>query len=107
MKARLVILLQYGCLSVGTLLVSVVAFARIEGYQASRAAVPEAPVAILRVPELGLEVPVYATFVDQGGGPHGRHRARRLARPAGHAGDLLPVLHSRQRTAAIHRAGRL
>lgn len=91
MKARLVILLQYGCLSVGALLVSVVAFARlegevgrqsavesfqgappppdqtlwsperIEGYQASLAAVPEAPVAILRVPELGLEVPVYST----------------------------------------------
>jgi sortase A len=91
MKARLVNLLQYGCLSVGTLLVSMVAFARlegevgrqsaiesfqsapslpdqrlwsperIEGYQASLAAVPEAPVAILRVPDLGLEVPVYAT----------------------------------------------
>jgi sortase A len=91
MKERLIILLQYGCLSVGALLVSMVAFARlegevgrqsaiesfqsapsspdqrlwsperIEGYQASIAAVPEAPVAILRVPDLGLEVPVYAT----------------------------------------------
>jgi sortase A len=91
MKVRLVILLQYGCLSVGALLVSLVAFARlegevgrqsaiesfqsapsspdqtlwsperIEGYQASLTAVPEAPVAILRVPDLELEVPVYAT----------------------------------------------
>ncbi len=91
MKARLVNLLQYGCLSVGALLVSMVAVARlegevgrqsaleifqststlpdqtlwsperIEGYQASLAAVPEAPVAILRVPDLDLEVPVYAT----------------------------------------------
>jgi LPXTG-site transpeptidase (sortase) family protein len=91
MKERLVILLQYGCLSVGALLVSVVAFARlegeagrqsaiesfqtasslpdqslwsperIEGFQASLDAVSEPPVAILRVPDLGLEVPVYAS----------------------------------------------
>jgi sortase A len=90
MKERLVVLLQYGCLSVGALLVSVVAFARLEGeagrqsaiesfhaattapdqslwsqeridgFQASLAAVSEPPVAILRVPDLELEVPVYA-----------------------------------------------
>jgi sortase A len=90
MKERLVNLLQYGCLSVGALLLSVVAFARLEGevgrqsaienfhaastlpdqslwsqeridgFQASLAAVSEPPVAILRVPDLGLEVPVYA-----------------------------------------------
>lgn len=91
MKARWVAALQYGCLVVGALLVSVVALARwdaeagresaiesfratqtppdqslwsperIAGYQASLAAVDEAPVAVLRVPDLGLEVPVYAT----------------------------------------------
>ena len=90
MKDRVVVLLQYGCLSVGALLVSVVAFARLEGeagrqsaiesfhasstlpdqslwsqeridgFQASLATVSEPPVAILRVPDLGLEVPVYA-----------------------------------------------
>jgi sortase A len=91
MKERLVVWLQYGCLTAGALLVSLVAFARlegevgrqaaiehfqstpsmpdqslwseerIEGYRASLAAVNEPPVAILRVPELGLEVPVYPT----------------------------------------------
>jgi LPXTG-site transpeptidase (sortase) family protein len=34
---------------------------RIEGFQASLDAVSEPPVAILRVPDLGLEVPVYAS----------------------------------------------
>jgi sortase A len=90
MKARWVAALQYGCLVVGALLVSVVALARydaeagreaaleqfarrtdlpdqslwsterVEGYAASLALVSDPPVAILRVPELGLEVPVYA-----------------------------------------------
>lgn len=90
MKARWVAALQYGCFAVGALLVSVVALARfdaeagrdaaleqfarqpaspdqslwsterVEGYAASLALVTEPPVAILRVPDLGLEVPVYA-----------------------------------------------
>ena len=91
MKERLAVLLQYGCIAVGALLVSLVAFARLEGeagrqsaieqfqaapatpdqslwsedrirdYQASLALVTDAPVAILRVPDLHLEVPVFAT----------------------------------------------
>jgi len=89
MKGRWVAALQYGCLVVGALLVSVVALARwdaeagreaalaafaspaatpdqalwsperVEGYAQSVALVTEPPVAILRVPDLGLEVPVY------------------------------------------------
>lgn len=102
MKGRLVILLQYGCLAVGALLVSLVAWARFDGeagrqaaiesfgsaaeqpdqalwsperirdYQASLSVVTEAPVAILRVPALHLEVPVYAsdseTHLNRGAG---------------------------------------
>jgi sortase A len=91
MKLRIFAALQYGCLAVGALLVSLAAFARldaeagrqaaiaafppaaaspdqslwsperIEGYAASLPLVTEPPVAILRMPDLGLEVPVYAT----------------------------------------------
>ena len=91
MKARLVDLLQYGCLAAGGLLVSLAAVARLDAeagreaalagfhaapaapdqslwsaerirdYEASLALVTEAPVAILRVPDLHLEVPVFAT----------------------------------------------
>jgi len=94
MKARLAILLQYGCLAVGAVLVSVVAFARLDGdagraaalenfaasaaqpdqtlwsperirdYQASLKTVTDVPVAVLRVPELHLEVPVFATDTE-------------------------------------------
>jgi sortase A len=94
MKARLAILLQYGCLAVGAMLVSVVAFARLDGeagrwsalesfaasaaqpdqtlwsperirdYQASLSTVTDTPVAILRVPELHLEVPVFANDTE-------------------------------------------
>jgi sortase A len=94
MKARLAILLQYGCLAVGAMLVSVVAFARMDGdagreaalesfaasaarpdqslwsperirdYQASLGTVTDVPVAVLRVPELHLEVPVFATDTE-------------------------------------------
>lgn len=90
MKARWVAALQYGCFAGGALLVSMVALARfdaeagreaalgqfarqpalpdqslwsaerVEGYAASLSRVTEPPVAILRVPDLGLEVPVYA-----------------------------------------------
>jgi sortase A len=82
---------QWACLGVGTLLVSMVALARLDGelgrqaaiagfasstaapdqslwspervrdYQASVGLVTESPLAILRIPDLGLEVPVYAT----------------------------------------------
>jgi sortase A len=82
---------QWACLGVGTLLVSMVALARLDGelgrqaaiagfasstaapdqslwspervrdYQASVGLVTELPLAILRIPDLGLEVPVYAT----------------------------------------------
>lgn len=102
MKSRLLILLQYGCLAVGAVLVSWVAYARLDGeagrqaglasfqaaaaapdqslwseerirgYEASLSAVTDTPVAILRVPDLGLEVPVFATdsdvFLDRGAG---------------------------------------
>ena len=91
MKLRVLAALQYGCLAVGALLVSLAAFARldaeagresavaafpaplsepdrslwsserIEGYAASLPLVTEPPVAILRMPDLGLEVPVYAS----------------------------------------------
>ncbi len=94
MKARLAILLQYGCLAIGAMLVSVAAFARLDAetgresalesfaasaaqpdqtlwsperirdYQASLATVTDTPVAILRVPDLHLEVPVFATDTE-------------------------------------------
>ncbi len=84
-------MLQYACLGAGALLVSMVALARLDGeagrlsaiesfdgsagtpdqslwapervrdYEASLASVSDAPLAILRMPALGLEVPVYAT----------------------------------------------
>ena len=83
--------LQYACLGAGVLLVSWVAAARLDGeidrhsavesfnkvakapdqslwspervrdYEASVATVTEEPLAILRIPDLGLEVPVYAS----------------------------------------------
>ena len=102
MKLRIFAALQYGCLIVGALLVSLVAFARLDaeaGRQAAVAAFPaagpapdqslwspervrdydsslplvtEPPVAILRMPDLGLEVPVYASdselHLDRGAG---------------------------------------
>ncbi|HEU4516291.1 MAG TPA: class D sortase [Steroidobacteraceae bacterium] len=91
MKLRVVAALQYGCLIAGALLVSLVAFARldaeagrqagvaafpvsmkapnqalwsperVQGYDSSLPLVTESPVAILRMPDLGLEVPVYAS----------------------------------------------
>jgi sortase A len=91
MRERLEAALQYACFGAGALLVSVVALARLEGeagrqsaianfalaaaspdqslwsperrkdYEESLAAVSEAPLAILRIPDLGLEVPVFAT----------------------------------------------
>ena len=83
--------LQYACLGTGAFLISVVALARLDGevgrqsavegfnsaphapdqslwaservkdYESSLAAVKDTPLAILRIPDLGLEVPVYAT----------------------------------------------
>ena len=94
MKKRILVALQYGCLGAGVLLVSLVALARLDGeagrlaaiesfnhmakspdqslwspervrdYEASLAAVTEEPLAILRIPDLGLEVPVYASASD-------------------------------------------
>jgi sortase A len=91
MRERLLAALQYACFGTGALLVSMVALARLDGeagrlsaiesfeaaakppdqslwsaervrdYTLSVAAVKDAPVAILRMPALGLEVPVYAT----------------------------------------------
>ena len=92
MRERIVKVAQWACLGVGTLLVSMVALARLDGeagqaggdcgicvlerrppdqslwspermrdYQASLGLVTESPLAILRIPDLGLEVPVYAT----------------------------------------------
>lgn len=91
MKLRVLAALQYGCFTAGALLVSLVAFARLDAeagreaavagfsadapppdqalwspgrirdYDASLALVTEPPVAILRMPDLGLEVPVYAS----------------------------------------------
>ena len=94
MKERILVALQYGCLGAGVLLVSLVALARLDGeagrlaaiegfnhkakspdqslwspervrdYEASLMAVTEEPLAILRIPDLGLEVPVYASASD-------------------------------------------
>ena len=91
MKNRLLAALQYGCLGLGALLVSMVALARLDAeagreaavrefgretalpdqalwspervkdYSTSLALVTDAPLAILRIPDLGLEVPVYAS----------------------------------------------
>ncbi len=91
MRVRLFAALQFACLAAGTLLVSLVALARLDGeagrqaaletfgsaaaapdlslwsperikdYQASLAVVTDAPLAVLRIPEVGLEVPVFAT----------------------------------------------
>jgi LPXTG-site transpeptidase (sortase) family protein len=91
MGKRLAAALQYACLLTGALLVSVAALARLDAeagrqsaigtfqsapkapdqslwapgrvrdWQASLALVTEAPVAILRIPDLDLEVPVYET----------------------------------------------
>ncbi len=91
MRGRIVTVVQWACLGAGTLLVSMVALARLDGevgrqaaiagfssppsppdqslwspervrdYQASLGLVTEAPLAVLRIPDLGLEVPVYAT----------------------------------------------
>jgi LPXTG-site transpeptidase (sortase) family protein len=90
-EKRLLAALQYVCFGAGALLVSVVALARLDAeagreagierfareaaapdqalwaperikdYEASLALVTEAPLAVLRMPDLGLEVPVYAT----------------------------------------------
>jgi len=91
MRSRLLAALQHACLALGLLCVSVVALARLSGeagrqsaietfahtasapdqslwspkrvkdYEASLAVVNDDPLAILRIPDLGLEVPVYAT----------------------------------------------
>ena len=94
MRERVLSAVQFACLGIGALLVSMVAFARLDGevgrqaaiaefsesvsapdqslwspervrdYQASLGLVTEAPLAILRIPELSLEVPVYSTDSD-------------------------------------------
>jgi LPXTG-site transpeptidase (sortase) family protein len=94
MWERVFAALQYACLGAGALLMSMVALARLDAeagresgietfeaaasapdqslwspqrvrdYQASLAAVQEAPLAILRIPALKLEVPVYATDTE-------------------------------------------
>jgi sortase A len=94
MRYRIVSAAQYACLAVGTLLVSMVALARLDAetgrsaaiaqfavstadpdqslwspervkdYRSSLSQVTETPVAILRIPELGLEVPVYASDTE-------------------------------------------
>lgn len=91
MRVRLLAALQFACLAAGALLVSLVALARLDGeagrqaaletfegaatvpdqtlwsperikdYQASLAIVKDAPLAVLRIPDVGLEVPVFAT----------------------------------------------
>ena len=91
MRERIFAALQYACLGTGALLVSMVALARLDGevgrqsaiasfeatvrapdqslwspervkdYEASLSIVKDEPLAILRIPDLGLEVPVYAT----------------------------------------------
>ena len=102
MRERVVSAIQFACLGIGALLVSMVALARLDGeigrqaaiadfsestsapdqslwstervrdYQASLSLVTEAPLAILRIPELGLEVPVYASdaelYLNRGAG---------------------------------------
>jgi sortase A len=94
MRERVVSAIQFASLGIGALLVSMVALARLDGeagrqaaiaefsdsrsapdqslwspervrdYQASLGLVTEAPLAILRIPDLGLEVPVYASDSD-------------------------------------------
>jgi LPXTG-site transpeptidase (sortase) family protein len=94
MWERLIAALQYACLGTGAILVSAVALARLDAeaarqdgiasfeatarapdqslwapervrdYKASLALVTDAPLAVLRIPDLGLEVPVYATVSD-------------------------------------------
>ena len=94
MRERIFAALQYACLGAGALLISMVALARLDGevgrqtaiesfeaaarapdqslwspervkdYEASLSIVKDAPLAILRIPDLGLEVPVYATSSD-------------------------------------------
>ena len=91
MRERILAALQYACLGAGALLISMVALARLDGevgrqaaiegfeaatrapdqslwspervkdYEASLSIVKDPPLAILRIPDLGLEVPVYAT----------------------------------------------
>ena len=91
MRERIFAALQYACLATGALLVSMVVLARLDGevgrqsaiasfeatvrapdqslwspervkdYEASLSIVKDEPIAILRIPDLGLEVPVYAT----------------------------------------------
>jgi sortase A len=91
MRERISAAMQYACLGAGAVLVSMVALARLDGevgrqtaiesfeapahapdqslwspervrdYEASLSIVKDAPLAILRIPDLGLEVPVYAT----------------------------------------------
>jgi sortase A len=91
MRERWMAALQYACFGAGVLLVSMVALARLDAetgrqsgiatfeaaaklpdqslwspervrdYEASLTAVQDAPLAILRMPSLSLEVPVYAT----------------------------------------------
>lgn len=91
MTQRWLAALQYACFGAGALLVSMVAVARLDGeagrvsgiasfetasmppdqslwspervkdYEASLATVTDAPLALLRIPALKLEVPVYAT----------------------------------------------
>jgi sortase A len=91
MRVRIVPAVQFACLGMGALLVSMVALARLDGelgrqsaiadfanstqepdqslwsparvrdYQASLGLVAEEPLAILRIPDLGLEVPVYVS----------------------------------------------
>ena len=94
MRERVLAALQYACLGAGALLVSLVAAARLDAetgrqsglqdfaavaaapdqslwspervkdYEASLATVTDAPLALLRIPALKLEVPVYATDSD-------------------------------------------
>jgi LPXTG-site transpeptidase (sortase) family protein len=91
MRERIVTAVQWACLGVGACLVSMVALARLDGevgrqaalagfassasapdqtlwspervrdYQASLGLVTETPIAVLRIRDLGLEVPVYAS----------------------------------------------
>lgn len=93
-RRRLLAAAQYSCLALGALLVSLVAFARLDGeigrqeaissftrpdyapdqslwsenrvrdFEASLALVAGEPQAVLRIADLGLEVPVYASASD-------------------------------------------